>query len=95
MSDRILIVDDDADALEVYKTRLVHAGFDVETAESAEKALARVSAFDPGLVVTDVRMPGMSGLELLGRVREGLDGVDVVVMTGHEDMATAVSGQAP
>ena len=91
MSGRILIVDDDADALEVYKTRLVHAGFEVETAESAEKALARVKAFDPALVVTDVRMPGMSGLDLLARVREGLEGVDVVVMTAHEDMDTAVS----
>ncbi len=91
MTQRILVVDDDTDALEVYRTRLVHAGFEVETAESAEKALARVAAFKPGLVVTDVRMSGMTGLELLERIREGMSDVDVVVMTAHEDMETAVS----
>ncbi|MCG6987285.1 MAG: sigma-54 dependent transcriptional regulator [Gemmatimonadetes bacterium] len=91
MSERILIVDDDTDALEVYRTRLAHAGYDVEVADSAEKALARVSAFDPGLVVTDVRMSGMSGLDLLCRLREGTTGMEVVVMTGHEDMETAVT----
>jgi len=91
MSQRILVVDDDADALEVYKTRLTHAGFEVETAESAEKALSRVKAFDPALIVTDVRMSGMSGLELLEKVRSAMEGVDVVVMTGHDDMETAVT----
>ncbi len=91
MSERILIVDDDTDALEVYRTRLVHGGFDVETAESAEQALARVGSFDPQLVVTDVRMEGMSGLELLEKLRGAMNAVEVVVMTGHEDMETAVS----
>jgi two-component system, NtrC family, response regulator AtoC len=88
---RILVVDDDVDGLEVLKTRLTHAGYDVETAESAEKALSRVRAFDPGLIVTDVRMPGMTGLELLAKVRETMDGVHVVVMTAHDDMQTAVT----
>ncbi|GMV05354.1 MAG: sigma-54-dependent Fis family transcriptional regulator [Gemmatimonadota bacterium] len=91
MSERILIVDDDTDALEVYRTRLSHAGFEVETAGSAEQALARVGAFQPRLVVTDVRMEGMSGLELLERLREAMAGLEVVVMTGHEDMETAVT----
>ena len=88
---RILVVDDDLDGLEVLRTRLVHAGYEVETAESAEKALACVKAFDPGLIVTDVRMSGMNGLELLERVRESMDDVHVVVMTAHDDMQTAVA----
>jgi len=88
---RILVVDDDVDGLDVLKTRLSHAGYEVETAESAEQALARVKAFDPGLIVTDVRMPGMTGLELLAKVRETMDGVHVVVMTAHDDMQTAVA----
>ena len=86
-----MIVDDDKDALEVYRTRLSHAGFDVEIAESAEQALSRVKKFDPGLIVTDVRMSGMSGLELLNKIREAMEGVYVVVMTGHDDMETAVT----
>ena len=88
---RILVVDDDTDGLEVLEMRLTHAGYEVETAESAEKALARVAAFDPGLVVTDVRMSGMTGLELLDRIRSSMEGVEVVVMTAHDDMETAVS----
>jgi two-component system response regulator AtoC len=91
MSQRILVVDDDVDALEVIKTRLTHAGFEVETAESAENALSRVKAFDPALIVTDVRMSGMSGLDLLDKVQSAMEGVDVVVMTGHDDMETAVT----
>jgi DNA-binding NtrC family response regulator len=90
---RILVVDDDVDGLDVLKTRLVHAGYEVETAESAEKALSKVSAFDPGLIVTDVRMSGMTGLELLEKIRksESMDSVEVVVMTAHDDMQTAIS----
>lgn len=86
-----MIVDDDTDALEVYKTRLSHCGFDVAIAESAEQALSRVKKFDPGLIVTDVRMSGMTGLELLSKIREAMQGVYVVVMTGHDDMETAVT----
>jgi DNA-binding NtrC family response regulator len=88
---RILVVDDDVDGLAVLKTRLTHAGYDVETAESAEKALARVKAFGPDLLVTDVRMAGMTGLDLLERVKTSMPEVEVVVMTAHDDMQTAVS----
>jgi len=88
---RILVVDDDVDGLEVLRMRLAHAGYEVETAESAEKALSRVSNFDPELIVTDVRMSGMTGLELLERVRTSMENVEVVVMTAHDDMATAVT----
>ena len=90
-SQRIMVVDDDLDGLEVLKTRLVHAGYEVETAPSAEKALARLKAFDPGLIVTDVRMSGMSGLDLLDKVRKATETVEVVVMTAHDDMETAVT----
>lgn len=88
---RILVVDDDTDGLEVLELRLTHAGYDVETADSAEKALARVKAFDPGMIVTDVRMSGMTGLELLDKIRDTMEGVEVVVMTAHDDMETAVN----
>ena len=90
-SPRILVVDDDTDGLEVLQTRLTHAGYDVETAESAEKALSRVKAFDPGMIVTDVRMSGMTGLELLEKIRGTMDDVEVVVMTAHDDIETAVT----
>jgi DNA-binding NtrC family response regulator len=87
---RILLVDDDPDTRAVFRDKLLYSGHEIAEADSAEAALGKVKAFDPDLVVTDVRMDGMTGLELLERLREGLPGVGVIVMTGHDDMATAV-----
>ena len=87
---RILLVDDDADLRTVFRERLEYSGHEVDEADSAEGALAKVGAFDPALIVTDVRMDGMTGLELLTRVRESMEHVDVIVMTGHDTMTSAV-----
>jgi len=90
MADRILVVDDDPEHLMVVCTILEESGFEVEQAGDAEQALARVHEFRPSLVLTDLRLPGMDGVELLERVREGMDDVEVIVMTGHEDMTSAI-----
>ena len=87
---RILLVDDDADLRSVFREKLEYSGHEVDEADSAEVALAKVGAFDPALVVTDVRMDGMTGLELLSRIRESMEHVDVIVMTGHDTMISAV-----
>ncbi len=90
MPQRVMVVDDDSDHLGVVSAILEESGYHVERAEDAEQALARVHAFDPALVLTDLRLPGMDGVELLERVREGMDAVEVIVMTGHEDMTSAI-----
>ncbi len=87
---RILLVDDDADLRSVFREKLEYSGHEVDEAESAEVALSKVSSFNPALVVTDVRMEGMTGLELLSRIRESMEFVDVIVMTGHDTMTSAV-----
>ena len=87
---RILLVDDDADLRSVFREKLEYSGHEVDEADSAEVALAKVGAFDPALVVTDVRMDGMTGLELLSRIRESMEYVDVIVMTGHDTLTSAV-----
>ena len=87
---RILLVDDDDDLRSVFREKLEYSGHEVEEADSAEVALAKVGAFDPALVVTDVRMDGMTGLELLTRIRESMEYVDVIIMTGHDTMTAAV-----
>ena len=87
---RILLVDDDADLRSVFREKLEYSGHEIDEADSAEVALSKVSAFDPALVVTDVRMEGMTGLELLSRIRESMEFVDVIVMTGHDTMTSAV-----
>jgi DNA-binding NtrC family response regulator len=91
VSERILIVDDDASIRETFEHHLARQGHEVATAESAEDALALLPGFEPVLVITDIRMPGMDGIELLRRVREANKDLDVLVITAHEDMKTAVS----
>ena len=91
MSAKILVVDDDDDVRDIFYEKLSHDGYDVETAESAEDALGRLSKVDPDIILTDLRMPGMTGLELLKKVRASLPGVEVIVVTGHEDMGSAVA----
>jgi DNA-binding NtrC family response regulator len=87
---RILLVDDDADLRSIFREKLEYSGHEIDEADSAEVALSKVSAFDPAVVVTDVRMDGMTGLELLSRIRESMEFVDVIVMTGHDTMMSAV-----
>ena len=91
MSERILIVDDDASIRETFEHHLVRLGYEVATATSAEDALRVLPEFEPALVITDIRMPGMDGIELLRQVRSSSEDVDVLVITAHEDMSTAVS----
>jgi two-component system, NtrC family, response regulator AtoC len=90
MKHRILVVDDDPGHLSVVSAILEETGYDVERAEDAEQALSRVHGFDPALVLTDLRLPGMDGVALLEKVRERMDHVEVIVMTGHEDMTSAI-----
>lgn len=88
---RIMVVDDDERAVEIFHDKLEHSGYEVLTAQNAEEALAQLKKFEPQIVITDLKMPGMSGLELLARVREHMPGTEVIVVTGHEDMNTAVA----
>ena len=88
---RVMVVDDDAAIRETFERQLTRWGYDVTVAASAEDALGAVHRTDPAVVVTDVRMGGMSGLELLGLLRERVPDIDVVVITAFEEMNTAVA----
>lgn len=87
---RILVVDDDAAIRQTFRQHLEESGYAVDTADSAEQALNRFAAFAPALVITDLRMPGISGLELLVRVKEHQPDLAVLVITAHEDMRGAI-----
>ena len=91
MPPRVLLVDDDADMLTML-TRLVRRKCDcqVETAASGDTALALLAEWRPDVVVTDVRMPGIDGLELLARVQELKTEISVIVMTGYGNVELAV-----
>ena len=87
---RILLVDDDSDTRSVFREKLELSSYEVDEADCAEAALGMLKKFDPDLVITDVRMDGMTGLELLSRIKDSMEGVDVIVMTGHDAMSSAV-----
>jgi len=89
-SKRILVVDDEVNARTGLAELLRDQGYDVEMAADAFKALGKCESFAPHVVVTDLKMPGMTGIELLQKIRESEDPAAVVVMTAFGDVATAV-----
>jgi len=80
-SKSILVVDDDPAIHQLLKTMLASPAWDVDSALDGEEGLALVHTKQYDLVLTDVRMPGMDGLELLRRIREERPGMKVLVMT--------------
>lgn len=91
-SPRVLVVDDDPDVALLVKTVLERrAGCIVDVAGDGLSAVERVAAMRPDVVVTDIEMPGLSGLELLAELRRTVPSVPVVVMTAHVSVEYAVS----
>ncbi len=80
---RILLVDDEVDFVQTLAKRLVVRGLVADVATDGERALEAIACNDYHLVLLDLRMPGMSGMEVLRRLREGGNMVKVAVLTGH------------
>jgi len=91
MPHRVLLVDDDARVRATLGDALTEAGYAVRRAGSGPEALELISAEQPDIVLSDVRMPSMDGLELLKLLRERVREADVVLMTAFDDMPTVVS----
>src|SRR4051812_19935589 len=89
-SGRILVVDDEVNARTALAELLRDEGFDVETAADAFKALGKHESFLPHVVVTDLKMPGMDGIELVKRIRAHESPAAVIVMTAFGAVETAV-----
>lgn len=86
---RLLIVDDEAPVLEVLSEYFTAQGYEVETALSGADALAAVRRRRPDLVLLDIRMPGMDGMEVLRRLQQVDAALAVVMVTANEDLALA------
>jgi len=92
MSDRgnVYVIDDDEAMRDSLDFLLGSAGFHITLFESAHHFLDAVSNLDFGCVVSDVRMPGIDGIELLKRMKTSHSAFPIVVMTGHGDVPLAV-----
>lgn len=87
---KILVVDDDPGLLRLLSIRLKAYGFDLHTAESAEQALSVVPAFQPEVVVTDMRMPGMDGMALFRQLHDKYPTLPIIILTAHGSIPDAV-----
>src|SRR5262249_19477021 len=91
MDTSILIVEDDAHMRSSLDQWLTLSGFKTQTAESAAEALRLLAAHGADVVLTDIKMPKVSGLELMKRVKKDYPGLPVVLFTGEGDIPMAVS----
>jgi len=87
---RVLVVDDEENLRLVLRTLLRRHGYEVETAESGEDALGMVDSFGPDVVLTDVRMPKMGGLDLLTTLKAKGNEATVIVMSAYGNMDQAL-----
>ena len=88
---KVLLVDDDTALLRLLSMRLTSAGYVVLTAESGEQALAQLSLSRPHLVITDLRMQGMDGLDLFDAIRQSYPILPVIILTAHGSIPDAIT----
>jgi len=88
---RVWLVDDDASIRWVLERALRGGDMEPRAFESADSVFDALRADAPDVLITDIRMPGTSGLDLLRRIREGWPALPVIVMTAHSDLGSAVS----
>ncbi len=87
---KVAIVDDEADMRQSISQWLALSGFETETYACAEDALKVIGADYPGVIVSDIRMPGMDGMAFLKRLMSLDSGLPVIMITGHGDVPMAV-----
>lgn len=90
MENTILLVDDEAGIRKVLGISLADSGYTVHTAENGEDALRLFKKFAPPIVLTDIKMPDMDGLELLRKIKQQNPETEVIMFTGHGDMDLAI-----
>src|SRR4051812_38910002 len=90
MRERILVVDDEQNARTALHALLTEEGYEVEQAANGADALERVQSFAPAVILSDLRMPKMDGMQLLQQLKERGSDASVVVMTAFGSVQTAV-----
>ncbi len=86
----VLVVDDDNNLRELLEEALMDWGYAVSTAKSGDEALKRMGRKKPIVVICDLKMPGMGGLELLKKIKARHTNVHVIVITGYATIETAI-----
>ncbi|MFH1481553.1 MAG: response regulator [Pseudomonadota bacterium] len=90
MGKKILLVDDEEGIRKVLGISLEDSGYDVFQAKNGEEALRIFKEVRPPIVLTDIKMPGMGGIEILQRIKEEVPDTEVIMITGHGGMDLAI-----
>ncbi len=83
MEYKLLIVDDDPDILQSISSLLEDEGYNVESANCGEAAIEKFKEFNPSVVISDMNMSGINGIELLYQVRKLNPYVQIIILTGY------------
>jgi PAS domain S-box-containing protein len=87
---KILLIDDEDSIRKLLSLSLTHKGYEVITAEDGEKGIEAFKEERPPIVLTDIKMPGIDGIEVLKRIKAIDNKAEVIVITGHGDMGSAI-----
>jgi len=90
MKETILIIEDEEDILTLLSRLLESEGYSILTARNGREGLKQYETHSPALILTDIRMPTMDGVEVLRKVKAKESDTEVIVLTGHSDEATAI-----
>ena len=88
--DKLLLIDDEPDIVRVLSMSLKVDGYDVTTATSGTEGLEAYVKEMPEIVITDIKMPGMDGIEVLKKIKELNTETEVIIITGHGDIENAI-----
>jgi YesN/AraC family two-component response regulator len=88
--EKILLVDDEEGIRKVLGISLSDIGYTVFTAENGKEAFKIFEEVDPSIVLTDIKMPGMDGIELLKKIKDTSPNTEVIMISGHGDMDLAI-----
>ena len=86
----VLLVDDDATFRQVMANELTRLGYQIEAVGTGEEAIRRISTSEPDVVLLDLRLPGMNGLDVLKSIHASAPATEVVMLTGHGSIDTAI-----
>ncbi len=89
---KVMLVDDEIEFVETLLKRLKKRGLDVTSAGSGEEALSSLEGNQADVVVLDVKMPGMDGVDVLREIKSRYPLVEVIMLTGHANVEVAIQG---
>ena len=89
---KILVVDDEAEFVELFVKRLQKRPFQVASAQSGQEALGWLDKNSVDIVILDIKMPGMNGIETLKEIKKRQPFVEVLILTGHGSIESSLQG---